>query len=151
MPMFRFAGSRSLITLSSKANVPPSILLKPAIIRSNVVFPQPDGPSSVKNSPSRIVKDRSGIMVLLPYRLTASLMLILTLMLSLQSNCFFLYICAPKQKRVNTQSALHVYAHRKPAAPQHAERFSRRVWSLGILHSLFYITYARIRQYYGPN
>ena len=32
---------------------------KPAIIRSVVVFPQPDGPSIVKNSPSRIVNDTS--------------------------------------------------------------------------------------------
>jgi len=28
--------------------------LNPAIIRRSVVFPQPDGPSSVKNSPCRI-------------------------------------------------------------------------------------------------
>src|SRR4029079_1413910 len=31
---------------------PPSGRSNPAIIRSSVVFPQPDGPSSVKNSPA---------------------------------------------------------------------------------------------------
>jgi len=30
---------------------------KPAIMRSSVVFPQPDGPSSEKNSPSRIASE----------------------------------------------------------------------------------------------
>jgi hypothetical protein len=29
----------------------------PAIIRKQVVFPDPDGPSNVKNSPPRIVTD----------------------------------------------------------------------------------------------
>ena len=32
---------------------------KPAIIRSSVVLPQPDGPSSEKNSPSRMVSEAS--------------------------------------------------------------------------------------------
>ena len=32
---------------------------KPAIMRSVVVFPQPEGPSIVKNSPSRIVNETS--------------------------------------------------------------------------------------------
>ena len=31
-------------------------LSKPAIMRSSVVLPQPDGPSSEKNSPSRMVR-----------------------------------------------------------------------------------------------
>ena len=31
-------------------------LSKPAIMRSSVVLPQPDGPSSEKNSPSRMLR-----------------------------------------------------------------------------------------------
>ena len=34
-------------------------LSKPAIMRSSVVLPQPDGPSSEKNSPSRMVSEAS--------------------------------------------------------------------------------------------
>ncbi len=34
-------------------------LSKPAIILSSVVLPQPEGPSSEKNSPSRMVSDAS--------------------------------------------------------------------------------------------
>jgi hypothetical protein len=47
----------SLMTWSLKLMVPPSMLLKPAIMRSRVVFPHPDGPSKVKNSPSLTVMD----------------------------------------------------------------------------------------------
>ena len=39
----------------STAIVPPVGLSKPAIMRSSVVLPQPDGPSREKNSPSPIV------------------------------------------------------------------------------------------------
>ena len=45
--------------------------LKPAIIRSKVVFPQPEGPKRVKNSPSLMSKDKSGITTLSPYFFTA--------------------------------------------------------------------------------
>ena len=47
--------------------MPPSILLNPAIIRSSVVLPHPDGPRRVKNSPFRTVSERSGITVVSPY------------------------------------------------------------------------------------
>ena len=53
---------------------------KPATIRSVVVLPQPDGPSSEKNSPASIVRLRSSTAVAEPNRLvtpsnrTASLM-----------------------------------------------------------------------------
>src|SRR4051794_38031661 len=46
----RCAGTLS-IRLPSKRISPLSARLKPAIVRSNVVLPQPEGPSSVKNSP----------------------------------------------------------------------------------------------------
>src|SRR5215475_1939715 len=52
MPMSRrWAGSRSM-RLSPKRISPASSSQNPAIMRSKVVLPQPDGPSSVKNSPS---------------------------------------------------------------------------------------------------
>ena len=41
---FRSTPSRTIDPVSGRSN--------PAIIRSNVVFPQPEGPSSVKNSPA---------------------------------------------------------------------------------------------------
>jgi hypothetical protein len=37
------------------------MVLNPAIILSRVVFPHPEGPRSVKNSPSLIFRDKSGI------------------------------------------------------------------------------------------
>ena len=40
------------------------MLLKPAIIRKSVVLPQPDGPSSVNNSPLRTLIERPGITTL---------------------------------------------------------------------------------------
>ena len=47
-------GGRSLIRLPSNRMFPSSGVSKPAIKRSIVVFPQPEGPSSVMNSLSRI-------------------------------------------------------------------------------------------------
>src|SRR5690349_12638245 len=45
--------------LPPNAIEPESSSQKPAIIRSSVVLPQPEGPSSVKNSPSRISSETS--------------------------------------------------------------------------------------------
>ena len=78
--MFLFCAGVSFMTLSSNAIVPPSIELNPAIILSNVVFPQPEGPSNVKNSPFLMVVDKSGIIVISPYFFTTSFTFILTLM-----------------------------------------------------------------------
>src|SRR5476651_2174932 len=56
MPMSRtWAGSLSM-RLAPKRISPPSSSLKPAIMRSRVVLPQPDGPSRVKNSPCSTVR-----------------------------------------------------------------------------------------------
>ena len=52
----RFAGTPSMSRPSSSSR-PAEISSKPAMVRSRVVFPQPDGPRSEKNSPGRI--DRS--------------------------------------------------------------------------------------------
>jgi len=55
------------------------MLLNPAIILKSVVFPHPDGPSSVKSSPFLMSMDRSGIMVISPYLFVAFFTVILTL------------------------------------------------------------------------
>ena len=60
MPMWRFSGGTkipfpALLTIwSPMAISPPVAFSKPAIIRSIVVLPQPDGPKIETNSPSRI-------------------------------------------------------------------------------------------------
>src|SRR6478736_3189701 len=52
MPISRtWAGRRSMRSLPKRIS-PPSSSVKPAIMRSKVVLPQPEGPSRVKNSPS---------------------------------------------------------------------------------------------------
>ena len=47
----RLFGVSPTMFFSSKYTAPVSGVSKPAIIRSNVVLPQPEGPSSEKNSP----------------------------------------------------------------------------------------------------
>jgi len=54
----RLAGMPSM-DWPSTAMEPLVGLSKPAIMRSSVVLPQPDGPSSEKNSPSRMVSEAS--------------------------------------------------------------------------------------------
>jgi hypothetical protein len=57
----RSGGSDALaddICLPSISTVPDVGVTKPAIIRSVVVLPQPDGPSSETNSPDRSVRSR---------------------------------------------------------------------------------------------
>ena len=49
MAMSRSAGSTSLTTLPPMAIVPPVIVSRPAIMRSKVDLPQPEGPSSTVN------------------------------------------------------------------------------------------------------
>ena len=56
MPMSRVcAGSLSMRLVPNRIS-PASSSQKPAIMRSSVVLPQPDGPSRVKNSPSPTVR-----------------------------------------------------------------------------------------------
>jgi len=50
--MSRSTGGRSLTTLSPMRISPLVISSRPATIRSAVVFPQPDGPTRIRNSPS---------------------------------------------------------------------------------------------------
>src|SRR5882757_20601 len=52
MPMSRRCTGRSVMSLPPTWTRPESGSSKPAIMRSDVVLPQPDGPSSEKNSPA---------------------------------------------------------------------------------------------------
>src|SRR5215470_16069977 len=52
MPMLRRCGGSISTRLSPKLIWPASSSTKPAMSRNRVVLPQPEGPSSVKNSPS---------------------------------------------------------------------------------------------------
>jgi hypothetical protein len=51
----RFAA-RCAMSRPSIFTVPEDRSSNPAMVRRSVVLPQPDGPSSEKNSPSRIVR-----------------------------------------------------------------------------------------------
>ena len=52
MAMSRSAGSTWFTTRSPIFTSPPEIVSRPAIMRSNVDLPQPDGPTSTQNEPS---------------------------------------------------------------------------------------------------
>src|SRR5829696_1517857 len=56
MARLRSLGSTSLTTLSSMRSSPSVMSSRPTIMLSSVDFPQPDGPTRMKNSPSSIVK-----------------------------------------------------------------------------------------------
>ena len=52
MPTPRLCGGSTVTSSSPKQMRPESGLLKPAIAINNVVLPDPDGPSNVRNSPA---------------------------------------------------------------------------------------------------
>ena len=52
MAMPRFTGGRSLTRAPSMRMSPEVVSSRPAIIRSSVDFPQPEGPTKTTNSPS---------------------------------------------------------------------------------------------------
>ena len=54
--MSRSFGALSLTTLSPIRSSPPVMSSSPAIIRSAVDLPQPEGPTRITNSPSSIVR-----------------------------------------------------------------------------------------------
>src|SRR6266540_900808 len=68
--MSRLRGGRSLTTVPAIAISPPLIASRPAIIRSSVDFPQPEGPTNTTNSPEPIARSTPWITSLLPYDLT---------------------------------------------------------------------------------
>ena len=51
MPTSRFQGGRPTCRCRRSARAPLLAWLKPAMSRSSVVLPQPDGPRKAKNSP----------------------------------------------------------------------------------------------------
>ena len=57
MAMSRSAGSTSLTTLPAMLTVPAETVSRPAIMRSNVDLPQPEGPSSTVNEPSGMTSE----------------------------------------------------------------------------------------------
>jgi hypothetical protein len=66
MAMSRSLGGRSLTTRSPIEIVPPVISSRPAIIRSAVDFPHPDGPTNTMNSPSGTSSDSESTALTLP-------------------------------------------------------------------------------------
>jgi len=52
MAMSRSAGSTSLTTRPSMSILPEVVVSRPAIMRSSVDLPQPEGPTSTQNWPS---------------------------------------------------------------------------------------------------
>src|SRR6267378_2799873 len=56
MAIFRSRGGRSLTTRPPMRMSPPVCRSSPAIIRKSVVLPHPLGPSSTRNSPSRVCR-----------------------------------------------------------------------------------------------
>src|SRR5262250_2618742 len=57
MPMSRLAAGTGAMFLPSTVTVPLSAVSNPARIRSAVVLPQPEGPSSATSSPGAISSD----------------------------------------------------------------------------------------------
>ena len=70
MPMSRFSGGMNTLseetTRSSKSTLPLVGFSNPAMMRSMVVLPQPDGPSRVMNSPSANTASKFSSTVVLP-------------------------------------------------------------------------------------
>jgi hypothetical protein len=56
--MSRFAAATGAMSLPFTVTEPLSAVSKPARMRSAVVLPQPDGPSSATNSPGAISTER---------------------------------------------------------------------------------------------
>src|ERR1051325_10536641 len=59
MPKPRRSGGRLVMSVPWNSIEPPSGFSRPAIMRKVVVLPQPDGPSSPKNSPWLTSRDTS--------------------------------------------------------------------------------------------
>src|SRR5215470_2944669 len=68
MAMSRSLGSSSLTTRSPIATWPPVMRSSPAIMRSRVDLPQPEGPTMTMNSPSAISASTPWITSVVPYR-----------------------------------------------------------------------------------
>src|SRR5690606_14837300 len=62
----RLAGGASVTSLPSIRILPPVVSSSPAISRSSVDFPQPDGPTNTTNSPSSMSRSMPGITSVVP-------------------------------------------------------------------------------------
>src|SRR5437660_8334721 len=67
--MLRVCGGSRMTSRPAIRMAPPLASRKPAIMRSVVVLPQPEGPSSTTNSPSATSSDRSSTASVSPKRL----------------------------------------------------------------------------------
>ncbi len=72
MPALRRWGGTSSMARSSNRMLPASGRMKPAIMRSSVVLPQPEGPSRKNSSPRSTVKETSVTAGVSPYRLVTA-------------------------------------------------------------------------------
>ena len=72
MAMSRSFGGRLLTTRSPMRISPPVMFSSPAIIRSRVDLPQPDGPTSTTNSPSPMATSTPWMTVVAPKALRTS-------------------------------------------------------------------------------
>ena len=73
MAMSRSLGGTSLTTLPPMEMVPPVTSSRPATIRSAVDLPQPEGPTSTMNSPSRMSRSSPSMTRTSPNRLVTPL------------------------------------------------------------------------------
>ncbi len=62
----RFTGSAAVMSSPSMARVPPLIGSSPAMQRSSVDLPQPDGPTSTTNSPLEMARSALRMISRLP-------------------------------------------------------------------------------------
>src|SRR5262249_4875597 len=76
----RLAGGTSLTSTPSISIRPPVTSSRPAISRSRVDLPQPDGPTNTTNSPSSILRSTDGMIVTSPNDLLTPFRMILPLM-----------------------------------------------------------------------
>ena len=76
MPTSLRCGGSRIISRSAKRMLPASGRLKPAIAISNVVLPEPEGPSRVRNSPLSMFRSTASRAYKSPYFLVRPLMVI---------------------------------------------------------------------------
>ena len=70
MAMPRLAGGTRVMSRPPMLSVPSLILSNPAIMRSSVLLPQPEGPTNTQNSPGATCRSRSWMTSWSPKRLT---------------------------------------------------------------------------------
>src|SRR5690606_1112353 len=98
MPRFLSAGGRAARSRESNLMVPAVTLSNPAIIRSVVVLPQPDGPSSEKNSPDSTSRSTEATAVTGPSTVSKTLV-------SPATSSFLSLICSLRSVHLQDQHA----------------------------------------------